>query len=157
MPMLNWRPWIIGISLLALGALLFFAGFFLGQFSGPLLPEFVSRGLLLAGFALVALHSTSGINTFVWSIRANFDDAEIRRLKQLRTKGTLAVVPMAIGLTLPLISSAFETIRGEISHNSVVLFSFALTAFGLVLGGLNRAAEFRLLKQSSARTGHFTT
>ena len=153
--MMNWRPWFIGISLLALGALLFLVGYFSRQFSGPMIPEIASRGLMLGGFALAALHSTFGFNKFVWSIRANFDEAEIRRLKQLRAYGIFAVVPMVIGLTLPLISSAFETIRGEISHNAVVIFSIVLTALCLVVGGLNRAAEFRLLKQSSVRTRHF--
>ena len=150
---MNWRPWTTGISILALGALLFFVGYFSRQFSGPIIPEFASRGLLLGGFGLVALHSTFGINKLVWSIRANFNDAEIRRLKQLRTYGALAIVPVAIGLTLPLISSAFETMGSGISHDAVVILSIALTAFGLVLGGLNRAAEFSLLKQSSVRTG----
>jgi len=155
--MTKWRPWIIGISLLASGALLFFIGYFSRQFSEPLLPEFASSGLFLAGFALAALYSASGINRFVWSIRANFNDAEIRRLKELRTAGALAVIPMAIGITLPLASSAVETARGQFSHDAVVIFSIALTAFGLILGGLNRVAEFRLLKRSSARTGYFAT
>jgi len=155
--MINWRPWIIGISSLALGALLFFVGYFSLQFSEPIFPELASRGLLLASFAFGAFYSTSGINKLVWSIRASFNEAEFRRLKQLRIYGTLAVIPMAIGITLPLVSSAFETIRSGISHDAVVISSILLTAFGLVLGGLNRAAEFRLLKQSSVRTGHFAT
>lgn len=73
--MTKWRPWIIGIAFLASGTLLFFAGFFSRQFSGPPIPELASRGLLLVGLALVALHSTFGINMLVWSIRADFDDA----------------------------------------------------------------------------------
>ena len=155
--MMNWRPWTIGISSLALGGLLFFVGYFSLQFSEPILPGLASTGLLVAGFALVAFYSTSGINNLVWSIRASFNEAEFRRLKQLRINGTLAVVPMVIGIALPPVSSALETIRSGISHDAVVIFSIVLTAFGLVLGGLNRAAEFRLLKQSSVRTGHFAS
>lgn len=157
MALMKWRPWIVGISLLMLGALLFLVGFFARQFSGPIIPDLASRGLMLGGFALAALHSMFGINRFVWAIRANFNDAEIRRLKELRTHGALTVVPMLIGLTLPPISSAFETVRGEFSHDAVVIFSIVLTAFGLILGGLNRLAEFRLLKRSSVRTGYFAT
>jgi len=150
--MTKWRPWIIGISLLASGLLLFLVGYFSRQFSGPIIPEVASRSLLLTGFALGAVHSISGFNRFVWSIRANFNDAEIRRLKELRTYGALAFVPIGVGLTLPLISSAFRPLWGEVPHDAVVIFSIVLTAFGLLFGGLNRVAEFRLLKQSATRT-----
>lgn len=155
--MMNWRPWIVGMSSLALGALLFFVGYFSLQFSEPIFPELASKGLVLASVAFFAFYSTSGINRFVWSIRASFNEAEFRRHKQLRVYGALAFVPAAIGITLPLVSSAFETMRSGITHDAVVIISVVLTAFGLVLGWLIRAAEFRLLKQSSVRTGHFAT
>lgn len=135
--------------------LLVAVGHFSRQFSGPIMPEVASWALLVTGIALVAAHFTSGFNRFVRRIRANFNDAEIRRLQELRTVNAAIAVQVTVGFTLPIISSAIGRLLGEVPHDTLVMFSIVLTAFGLGLGGLNGAAEFRLLKDSWVRTGGF--
>lgn len=149
----NWRPWTVGIWSLAVGALLFLAGYFSIQLDDRVIPATLSKGLMALSGVCIAVHYGSGLNQLVWSIRSKFDAAERDRLKRLRLYGSLLGVPLLVGIGLPPASSIFRPPLGAIRHDELVMFCFVGTLIVLSAGGLNRAAEFRLLRSSSRRTG----
>lgn len=152
--MINWKPWIIGIWSLAAGTVVFFAGYFLLLLDNP--PVHKMNGNLLVGVSIILfiIHYNSGINKFVWKIRANFNDDEHKQLSRIRLSGFVPVVFLLIAIFLPIYSFFTNNlIMWMQSHDSIVIVSSAFAVLGLLVAAFVRFSEFKLLKRSATRSG----